>query len=102
MNEIENRKHIYLSANPDGVEDRCFVEEWPIKFDDIKEVKKQGVQLIKDILVMVHPEWTYADDKYCGFLYEQGLGLIEQYVTDFFVQKNKMIDALSHLVNFMD
>ena len=89
VNEIENRKHIYLSANPDGVEDRCFVEEWPIKFDDIKEVKKQGVQLIKDILVMVHPEWTYADDKYCGFLYEQGLGLIEQYVTDFFVQKNK-------------
>lgn len=89
VNEIENRKHIYLSANPDGVEDRCFVEEWPIKFEDIKEVKKQGVQLIKDILAMVHPEWTYADDKYCGFLYEQGLGLIEQYVTDFFVQKNK-------------
>lgn len=67
MNEIENRKHIYLSANPDGVEDRCFVEEWPIKFDDIKEVKKQGVQLIKDILAMVHPEWTYADDNYHNY-----------------------------------
>ena len=89
VNEIENRKQIYLEANPDGVEDRCFVEEWPIKFDDVKEVKKRGVQLIKDIVAMVHPEWTFADDKYCGFLYEQGIGLIEQYVTDFFVQKNK-------------
>lgn len=89
VNEIENRKQIYLDANPDGVEDRCFVEEWPIKFDDIKEVKRQGVQLIKDIVAMVHPEWRFADDKYCGFLYEQGIDLIEQYVTDFFIQKNK-------------
>lgn len=89
MNEIENRKKIYLDDNPDGVEDRCFVEEWPIKFDDIKEVKRQGVQLIKDIVAMVHPEWIFADDKYCGFLYEQGIGLIEQYVTEFFIQKNK-------------
>ena len=89
VNEIENRKQIYLNANPDGVEDQCFVEEWPIKFDDIKEVKRQGVQLIKDIVAMVHPEWRFADDKYCGFLYEQGIDLIEQYVTDFFIQKNK-------------
>lgn len=89
VNEIDNRKQIYLDANPDGVEDRCFVEEWPTKFDDINEVKRQGIQLIKDIVAMVHPEWTFADDKYCGFLYEQGIGLIEQNVTDFFIQKNK-------------
>lgn len=87
-NEIENRKQIYLAANPVDVEDRCFVEEWPIKFDNIKEVKSHGVQLIKDIVAMVHPEWTFADNKYCSFLYEQGIGLIEKYVTDYFVQGN--------------
>lgn len=89
-NEIKNRKQNYLATNP-GVnsEDQCFVKEWPIKFDDIKEVKKQGVQLIKDIVKKEQPKWTFADDKYCGFLYELGIGLIEQYVTDFFVQKNK-------------
>lgn len=88
-NEIKNRKKNYLANNPNYIEDRCFVEEWPIKFDDIKEVKKQGVQLIKDIVSMEHSEWTFVDDKYCGFLYEQGIGLIEKYVTDFFVQKDK-------------
>lgn len=89
-NEIKNRKQNYLATNLDvNSEDQCFVKEWPIKFDDIKEVKKQGVQLIKDIVKKEQPKWTFADDKYCGFLYELGIGLIEQYVTDFFVQKNK-------------
>lgn len=89
VNEIDKRKQHYLAANPDKAEDWCLVEEWPIKFDDIKEVKKQGVQTIKKIVTVVHPEWTFADDKYCGFLYEQGLGLIERYVTEFFIQNKK-------------
>ena len=89
VKKIKDRRQAYLDANPNGIEDRCFVEEWPTKFDDIKEVKRQGVQLIKDIVSMEHPEWTFVDDKYCGFLYEQGIGLIEKYVTDFFVQKDK-------------
>lgn len=87
--KIKYRKKIYLTTNPNDNEDRCFVQEWSTKFDDIKEVKRQGVQLIKDIVAMVHSEWTFVDDKYCGFLYEQGIGLIEKYVTDFFVQKDK-------------
>ena len=88
-NEIKNRKQDYLSNNPNGVEDQCFVKEWPIKFDNIYEVKRNGAQIIKEILTMMHPEWTFADDKYCGFLYEKGICLIEQYVTDFFIQKSK-------------
>ena len=89
VKEIKDRRQIYLDANPNGIEDRCFVEEWPTKFDDVKEVKMQGVQLIKEIVAMANPEWTFVDDKYCGFLYEQGIDLIEKYVTDFFVQKSK-------------
>ena len=88
-NEIENRKQNYLATNPNDSKDQCFVKEWPVKFADVKEVKRQGVQLINDIVSMEHPEWTFVDGKYCGFLYEQGIGLIEKYVTDFFVQKNK-------------
>jgi len=89
-NEIKNRKQNYLATNPSvNSEDQCFVKEWPIKFDDIKEVKRKGVQLLKEIIDMVHEEWKFADEKYCGFLYEQGIGLIEKYVTDFFVQKDK-------------
>ena len=86
---IDSRKQSYLTSNPNGKEDMCFVEEWPTKFDDIKEVRREGVQLIKDIIKKEQPDWTFANDKYCGFLYELGIGLIEQYVTDFFVQKNK-------------
>ena len=89
INEINSRKKNYFATHPDGIEDRCFVEEWPIKFNDINEVKKQGIQIIKDIIFAVHPEWTFANEKYCDFLYEQGIRLIEQYVTDFFIQKNK-------------
>lgn len=87
-NEIDNRKRDFSISNLAGAEDKCFVKEWPIKFDDTREVKKQGIQIIKEIIALAHPEWTFADDKYCGFLYEQGIRLIEQYVTDFFIQKN--------------
>ncbi len=102
INEINNRKQSYLASNPSGVEDQCFVEEWPTKFDDINEVKKQGVQIIKDILCAVHPDWIFADDKYCDFLYEQGIRLIEQYVTDFFIQKNKTDKCLISFNEFYD
>lgn len=102
INEIDSRKQRYFASNPNGVEDKCFVEEWPIKFDDINEVKKQGIQIIKDIISVVHPEWTFADDKYCDFLYEQGIGLIEQYVTDFFIQKNKNDKCLISFNEFYD
>ena len=89
VDTIDNRKKAFWGSNPDVAGDKCFVEVWPIKFDDIREVKKQGVQIIKDIIMSVHPEWTFANDRYCAFLYEQGIRLIEQYVTDFFVQKNE-------------
>lgn len=98
--EIDNRKRAFLASNPAGAEDKCFVEMWPIKFDDIREVKKQGVQIIKDIIMLVHPEWTFANDRYCSFLYEQGIRLIEQYVTDFFVQNNKNGKCLISLNEF--
>ena len=87
--EINNRKTAFSSYDPSGVEDKCFVEEWPIKFDDVNEVKEQGVQIIKDIITFSQPTWTYADDMYCGFLYDEGIRLVEQYVTDYFVQKDK-------------
>lgn len=102
LREIDSRKKNYLASNPDGAEDKCFVEEWPIKFDDIKEVKKQGIQIIKEIISVVHPKWTFADDKYCSFLYEEGIRLIEQYVTDFFVQKNKNAKCLISFRKFYE
>lgn len=87
--EIENKKSVFLSSHPDEIQDKSFVEEWPLKFDNVKEVKEQGVQIIKDIIMSEQPGWTFADDCYCSFLYDQGIRLIEQYVTDFFVQRNK-------------
>lgn len=86
---IKRRKHEFLNINPNKGEDKCFIEEYPIKFDNIKVVKENGVQIIKEIVMHKHPHWTFADNKYCTFLYEQGIRLIEQYVTDFFIQKNK-------------
>lgn len=87
--EINNRKRALLTSNPAGAEDECFVKEWPRKFDDVNEVKAQGVRIIRDIITYTHPTWTFADDMYCAFLYDEGLRLIEQYVTDYFVQKDK-------------
>lgn len=87
--EIENKKRVFLASHPDEIQDKSFVEEWPLKFDHVKEVKEQGIKIIKDIIMFEHPDWTFADDGYCSFLYDQGVRLIEQYVTDFFVQKNK-------------
>lgn len=89
LDEINNRKRVLLASNPAAAEDECFVKEWPIKFDDVNEVKAQGIQIIRDIIMHTHPTWTFADDMYCAFLYDEGIRLLEQYVTDYFVQKDK-------------
>lgn len=100
--EIDNRKRLFLASHPSEIEDKSFVEEWPLKFDNSREIKEQGVQIIKDIIMFVQPGWTFADDRYCGFLYNQGIRLIEQYVTDFFIQRNKNGKCLISFVELND
>ena len=86
---INLKKSQFVSLNPGAMEDKCFLNEWSQKFDDSNEVKNLGIQVIKDIIMLVEPRWTFADDGYCSFLYDQGILLIEKYVTDFFIQKDK-------------
>lgn len=89
LTTIDTKKGLFLTSHPGKKEDEMFVKEWPQKFNDSRAIRDQGIQIIKAIIMNLHSDWTFADDKYCGFLYDQGIRLIEQRVTDVFIQGDK-------------
>lgn len=46
-----------------------FLKEWQEKFDDSKQVYSKSAQLIGDILMTLHPDWSFVDNDYCEFVY---------------------------------
>lgn len=89
LTTIDTKKRLFLTSHSGKKEDEMFVKEWPQKFNDSRAIRDQGIQIIKAIIMNLHSDWTFADDKYCGFLYDQGIRLIEQRVTDVFIQGDK-------------
>lgn len=37
----------------------------------------------------LHPDWSYVDNDYCEFVYVQLYAMLKEYVSDFFIEKNK-------------
>lgn len=86
---IKEKRDEFIFINPNKNEDEVFLKEWQQKFDDSKQVYSKSAQLIRDILTRTHPDWSFIDDDYCEFVYVQLYAMLKEYVSDFFIKKNK-------------
>lgn len=64
LQQLENIEQENSTSHPTKSEDKIYVDEWSDKFNNSREVKEKGVQIIKDIIMAVQPNWTFADDKW--------------------------------------
>ena len=85
---IEKRDR-FIIVNPEKNEDEVFLKEWQEKFEDSKQVYSKSAQLIGDILIKLHPDWTFVDNDYCEFVYVQLFAMLKEHISDFFIKKNK-------------
>lgn len=86
---IKEKRDKFIKLNPEKNEDEVFLKEWQERFDDSKQVYSKSAQLIRDILITLHPDWTFVDDDYCEFVYVQLFAMLKEHITDFFIKKNK-------------
>lgn len=86
---IKEKRDEFILVNTNKNKDEVFLKEWQEKFDDSKQVYSKSAQLIGDILMTLHPDWSYVDNDYCEFVYVQLYAMLKEYVSDFFIEKNK-------------
>ena len=86
---IKEKRDEFILVNANKNADEVFLKEWQEKFDDSKQVYSKSAQLIGDILITLHPEWSFVDNDYCEFVYVQLYAMLKEHVSDFFIRKNK-------------
>ena len=86
---IKEKRDEFILENTYKNEDEVFLKEWQEKFDDSKQVYSKSAQLIGDILITLHPNWTFVNNDYCEFVYVQLFAMLKEHISDFFIKKNK-------------
>lgn len=86
---IKEKRDEFILLNENKNKDEAFLKEWSEKIDDSKQVYEKSARIIRDILVSLHPDWSFIDDDYCNFVYVQLYALLKEYITDHFIEKNK-------------
>ena len=66
---IKEKRDEFILVNINKNKDEVFLKEWQEKFDDSKQVYSKSAQLIGDILMTLHPDWSFVDNDYCEFVY---------------------------------
>lgn len=86
---IKEKRDEFILVNTDNNMDEAFLKEWREKFDDSKQVYSKSAQLIRDILITLHPDWSFVDNDYCEFVYVQLYAILKEHISDYFIKKNK-------------
>lgn len=86
---IKSKQDDFAFKNGNKNKDEAFLKAWEDRFDNSNQVCTKSTHLITDILWYIHPDWSFVDDDYCGFVYVQLNAMLKKYISDFFIKKNK-------------
>lgn len=102
LNIIDKKISAFTRKFPGKPEDGCMVNQWHESFDDVRAVRARGAELIHEIIKIKEPTRTYAADDYCAFVYDQLVILLDDCVTEYFINKTQKGDCLIPFKKFYD
>ena len=86
---IEKKVKELKLTNPLLKPDEAFVKVYEECFDNAKQIRQKGYEVIVKLLRIKCPEYTFVDTDYAALVYDQLLLYMKARITDFYIAKNK-------------
>ena len=91
LDEYTKRINDTVSTMPktDSKEDEVFLDIYPERFDNVKEIREKAYEVIVAILKLERKEFTFVDLDYAALVYDQLFLFMKEKITEFNKGKKK-------------